>query len=219
MQRRKIEMIKKIAGFIAILVFLMMAPAAAESADETALASELLQTQSLENMQLGIYALPEKILNTYFTAIASDNPKVKKAVLEVLDSNRIRIDLTAEDIGELRFTCAIKEMHYDKDKAFLELYIQKKEIVGRPIMSWFVDHMSLGLLTSIYGSPADGKTINGKVTGNTIYLDLKPFTSTLFKDGIIRSLGDALLVSKATTDAGMVYIYTNLSVSIIKPAL
>lgn len=208
---------RRILFICLLLTFCFSTPIGnAEPQDEAAkIATELCQVQSLEDMKNGVYSIPEKILNTYFATIAHSNPKVKEAAISVLEHDKIILSIDAEGAGPLRFTCAIKEFHYDKDKASLELYIEKKEVVGHSVQSWFLNRMSLGLLTSIYGNPLNDANIDNKVKGNTIDLDLKPFASGLFKNGIGQSVGDMLVISKVTTDAGIIHLHTNCAINII----
>ncbi|MDF2570105.1 MAG: hypothetical protein K0R55_1709 [Sporomusa sp.] len=191
---------------------LITSPALAAPSNEVTIANELSQSQSIKNMSDGVYAIPEKVLNNYFSSISQSNPKIKEASISILGNNKVMLTVNADSVGVLRLTCAIKEFHYDKDKATLELCIEKKEIVGHSVKSWLLNNMSLGLITSVYGNPLTGS----KVNGNTIDIDLKPFTSSLFKNGVGQSIGDLLVISKITTDTGVMYMHTNCAISIIK---
>lgn len=187
----------------------------AEPIDEVAMTAELCQAQSLGNMKVGMYAIPEKVLNTYFSAIAESNPKVKSANMSVLAKDKILVTINADGVGVLRLTCAIKEFHYDKDNALLELYIEKKEIVGSSVTSWFLNKMSLGFLTNIYGNPL--KDMDSKIKGNTLDINLKPFAASLFQNGIGQSVVDMLVISNVTTEPGVIYLHTNFGVNILTP--
>lgn len=74
--------------------------------------------------------------------------------------------------------------------------------------------MSLGLITSIYGNPLDGN-VESKVKGNTVDIDLKPFAASLFKSGVGQGIGDLLVISKITTDPGVIYMHTNCAISLL----
>ena len=198
---------------LAILCFATL-PVMAESIDDAALASELCQSQTIGNMNVGVYTIPEKILNTYFATIAGSNPKIKEATISILGNNKIMLKVKADSVGVLHLTCAIKEFHFDKDRATLELYIEKKELLGHSIKSWFLNNMSLGLITSIYGNPLDGN-VESKVKGNTVDIDLKPFAASLFKSGVGQGIGDLLVISKITTDPGVIYMHTNCAISLL----
>lgn len=206
---------KKIIIWVVVLLCFSAGVAGAEPIDEAAMATELYQAQSLANIKNGVYGIPEKVLNTYFSNIALSNPKVKEANLSVLDKDKIVITINAEGVGVLRLTCAIKEFHYDKDNAVLELYIAKKELVGSGIASWFLNKMSVGMITSIYGNPL--QDLDSKIKGNTLDINLKPFANSLFKNGIGQSVIDMLVISKATTEQGVIYIHTNVAVNLLTP--
>lgn len=209
-------LVKKIIMiYLFVILCFTMGVAGAEPIDEGAMTAELCQSQSLENMKLGMYAIPEKVLNTYFSSVAEGNPKVKEASLSVLTKDKILVTINAEGVGVLRLTCAIKEFHYDRDNALLELYIEKKEIVGSSVTSWFLNKMSLGFLTNIYGNPL--KDMDSKIKGNTLDINLKPFATSLFKNGIGQSVGDLLVISKVTTEPGTIYLHTNFGISILTP--
>ncbi len=197
-----------------ILCSITVTTYAAEPPNETALANELCKIQTLDNMKSGIYAIPVQLLNDYFSTIAQTNPKVKEATINILENDKITLTINTADSGAYRFTLNIKELHYDKDKATLELYIEKKEIVGHSIKSFFFNQMSLGLITSIYGNPLNGN-VDSKVNGNTIDIDLKPFATSLFKNGIGQSIGDMLVISKATTGNDVLYLHTNCAINIL----
>lgn len=205
---------KTLLLFMLAILCLTASTASAIPADDATIAKELYQSQTIHNMSVGVYAIPEKILNTYFSAIAAANPKIKEAAIHVLDNNKIMLTINADGVGVLHLTCAVKEFHYDKDKATLELYVEKKEIAGRSIKSWFLNNMSLGLITSVYGNPLDGN-VDSKVKGNTIDIDLKPFAAGLFNNGIGQSIGDMLIISKVTTTTGIIYLHTNCALSLI----
>lgn len=206
---------KIIMIWVVVLLCFSAGVAGAEPIDEAAMATELYQAQSLANIKNGVYGIPEKVLNTYFSNIALSNPKVKEANLSVLDKDKIVITINAEGVGVLRLTCAIKEFHYDKDNAVLELYIAKKELVGSGIASWFLNKMSVGMITSIYGNPL--QDLDSKIKGNTLDINLKPFANSLFKNGIGQSVIDMLVISKATTEQGVIYIHTNVAVNLLTP--
>lgn len=204
---------KIIMIYVVMMLCFNIGVAGAEPVDEGAMTAELCQAQSLTNMKLGMYAIPEKVLNTYFSAIAEGNPKVKDANISVLAKNKILVTINAEGVGVLRLTCAIKEFHYDRDNALLELYIEKKEIVGSSVTSWFLNKMSLGFLTNIYGNPL--QEMDSKIKGNSLGINLKPFATSLFANGIGQSVIDMLVISKATTEPGIIYLHTNFAVNIL----
>lgn len=201
--------------YLFVMLCFSAAAVNAESIDDGAMATELCQAQTLENMKVGTYAIPEKVLNTYFSSVAQSNPKVKEANLSILGKDKILVTINAEGVGVLRLTCAIKEFHYDRETALLELHIEKKEIVGSSITSWFLNKMSLGLLTNVYGNPL--QDMDSKIKGNTLDINLKPFATSLFKNGIGQSVIEQLVISKATTEPGIIYIHTNCAISILAP--
>lgn len=206
---------KILVSYLLLTMCFLTSIAGAEPLDQSAMTREICQAQSLENMKVGMYAIPEKVLNTYFSDIANNNPKVKEATISVLSDNKLILRIDVAGIGVLRLTCKIKEFHYDKENALLELYIEKKEIVGQSIASFFLNQMSLGFLTSVYGNPLHGT--DSKIKGNVINIDLKPFASSLFKNGIGESIFDRIAISKASTDTGVIYLHTNCSINILTP--
>lgn len=208
---------KIIMIYLMVMLFFTTNLASAEPIDEAAMKAEICAAQSLPNMKIGIYAIPEKVLNTYFSNIAKTNPKVKEAEINVLSKDKLLVTVNADGVGVLRLTCAIKELHFDKENALLELYIEKKEMVGSSVGSWFLNKMSFGLLTDIYGNPL--KDVDSKIKGNTLDINLKPFATSLFKQGIGQSVVDMIVISKATTETGVIYIHTNLAVNILAPEI
>jgi hypothetical protein len=210
----EMSVVKKMLMICLFLLLLYSGNAVgAEAIDEVAMTTELCQAQTLVNMKVGRYAIPENVLNTYFSAIAKSNPKVKEATLHVLDKDKILVTIDAEGVGALRLTCAIKELHFDRDNALLELYIEKKELVGSSVTSWFLNKMSMGWLTNIYGNPL--QDMDSKIQGNRLAINLKPFAASLFNNGIGQSVVEQLVISKATTESGIIYLHTNCAVSIL----
>lgn len=209
---------KRIFILFILLYSLLVSIVSAEPLDALTMADELGQSQSLENMKIGVYAIPEKVINSYFSTIAANHPKVKDASLSILENNKIRLSANVADVGNLRLTCVVKDFHFDKDKSSLKLKIEKKEIVGSPIASWLVNQMSVGFITSIYGNPLQEANLNSKVNGNQIEIDLEPFAASLFKSGIGKNMGSLLEISKVTTGNGVLYLHTNVSIGLLSGA-
>ncbi|MBP2663815.1 MAG: hypothetical protein H6Q71_1763, partial [Firmicutes bacterium] len=84
------------------------------------------------------------------------------------------------------------------------------------IASWFMNQMSLGFITDIYGNPLAQANIESKVNGNTVDINLKPFATSLFTTGIGQTIGDQLVLSNVTTDDKTIYLHTNVALSLIK---
>ena len=204
---------KMLMIYLLLMMYCGTGFAGAEPLDQSALTTEICQAQTLANMKLGIYAIPEKVLNTYFQSIARDNPKVKDATISVQGNNKLLLTIDVTGVGMLRLTCAIKQLHYDKENALLELYIEKKELVGQSFATFFLNKMSLGFIANLYGNPIHDT--DSKIKGNLIDIDLKPFSSSLFKSGIGQSVVDMIAISKATTDTGVIYLHTNCSINIL----
>lgn len=206
----------KRAIFLCMLVCcLLVAVVSAEPLDAVTMANELGQVQSFENMKTGVYAIPEKTINSYFSTIIADNPKVKDSNIAIHDNNKITITTTVEKTGTIQLNCTIKQFHFDKDNALLELHVDKKELMGHSIASWFMNQMSLGFITDIYGNPLTQANINSEVKGNTIIIDLEPFAAGLFKTGIGQSMGSSFEISNVTTGDRVLYLHTNVSISLL----
>lgn len=209
------KLLLKNLGLSFIWLCVMVMPVFADPVDQSALAVQLYQAQTLTNTQKGIYAIPEQVLNTYFSSLTQDNPKVKSADVSLPGGGVVQLHVDLANIGAVKLTCSIKELHYDKDKAELVLHIDKKEVVGNGMMSWIANHIDLGTIAKVYGNPLTG----GKIEGNTVSMDLKPFTAALFQhDGLLQSAADVLVVSQAKADQGMLYLYTNFAIGVVNPA-
>jgi|GEM_PF-3599160 len=206
---------KMIMIYVLVMLCFAVTTVSAAPLDDVAMAAELCQAQSLDNMKDGVYAIPEKILNTYFGKMAQTNHQVKDAKISILGNDKMLVTINSAGVGELRLTCAIKEFHYDNDNALLELYIEKKEVVGSSVVSWLLNNISLAFLTDIYGNPMKG--MESRIRGNSLDINLKPFATSLFNNGIGQSVMDKLVISKATTEPGVIYIHTNCAISILPP--
>jgi len=207
---------KKIIMLCLLFTFCFMTSiVGAEAVDDSVMATELYQAQSLSNLKVGKYAIPENVLNHYFSAVASQNPKVKNASISIGEKDKLVLTTEVDGIGVLRITCTIKELHFDKENAILELHIDKKELVGQGLASWLLNNISLSVLTEVYGNPLSGT--DSTIKGNTLAINLKPFASSLFNSGIGRSIADQIVISKASTEPGLLYLHTNCAISILLP--
>lgn len=186
------------------------------SAGPPDLAIGLFQAQTMENIQTGVYVIPEDVLNDYFAENIANNPKIKDSTVNIHKNNKFTLTTTVENTGKIRLHCTIKEFHFDKDNAVLRLHIDKKELVGHSITSWFFNQMSLGFIADIYGNPLKQANIDGKLKGNTVDINLKPFADSLFATGIGQAIGDQLIIADVTTDDKAVFLHTNLAIKLIK---
>lgn len=204
---------KRLLFLCFILIYSLIPIVNAETPDIT---TELFQAQSIANMQTGIYAIPEEVLNAYFAETIANNPKIKDSTISIHKNNKITLTTTVEKTGTIRLNCTIKQFYFDKDNALLKLHIDKKELLGSSIASWFMNQMSLGFITDIYGNPLAQANIESKVNGNTVDINLKPFAASLFTTGIGQTIGDQLVLSNVTTDDKTIYLHTNVALSLIK---
>lgn len=204
---------KRLLFLCFILIYSLIPIVNAETPDIT---TELFQAQSIANMQTGIYAIPEEVLNAYFAETIANNPKIKDSTISIHKNNKITLTTTVEKTGTIRLNCTIKQFYFDKDNALLKLHIDKKELLGNSIASWFMNQMSLGFITDIYGNPLAQANIESKVNGNTVDINLKPFATSLFTTGIGQTIGDQLVLSNVTTDDKTIYLHTNVALNLIK---
>ncbi len=204
---------KKIVVLCCMLMFLLVPLAIAQTPDVT---SELFQAQSLQNMETGVYVIPEEVLNAYFAANIANSSKIKESTINVHKNNKFTLTTTVEKTGTIRLHCTIKEFHFDKDNALVRLHIDKKELLGHSITSWFFNQMSLGFIADIYGNPLAQANIDSKVNGNTVDINLKPFAASLFSTGIGQAIGDQLSISNVTTADKTIYLHTNLAITLMK---
>lgn len=204
---------KRVLYFCLLLMYLVVPLASAETADTT---TALFQAQTLENMQAGIYVIPEEVLNSYFAANVANNPKIKESIVNVHKDNKFTLTTTVEKTGTIRLNCTIKQFHFDKDNAIIKLHIDKKELVGQGLKSWLFNQLSLGFIADIYGNPLKQANIDSKVNGNTVDINLKPFASSLFTTGIGQAIGDQLVISDVTTEDKAIILHTNLSIALMK---
>ena len=204
---------KKIICLCLALMWLLVPCVYAEEPD---LATGLFQAQTLENIQAGIYVIPEAALNTYFAEAIANNPKIKDSNVNIHKNNKFTLTTTVEKTGKIRLYCTIKEFHFDKDNALVRLHIDKKELLGHSIKSWFFNQMSLGFITDIYGNPLAQANLDSKVNGNTVDINLKPFAASLFTTGVGQVVGDQLVISDVTTEDKAIYLHTNLAISLMK---
>ena len=201
-----------------LILFCWLTPCGASPAD-VILTAELCQAQSLDKMREGTFVIPEKVMNDYFAAVVQEHQQIREAHISILDKDRLTVLVKAEGSDPLQLTCAIRELHYDKDRATLELEIVKKEIIGRPITSWMMNQVSWGFIADVFGNPLDKANVQSKVRGNHLFIDLKPFCAGLFRDGIAANLGDLLVISRASTEPGRLYLHTNLGLGLLAPGL
>ena len=204
---------KKIIWLWLVWICLLVPVVSAGAPDATI---GLFQAQTIENMQAGVYVIPEETLNAYFAENIANNPKVKDSAINIYPNNKFTLTTTVEKTGKIRLQCTIKEFRFDKDNALIRLHIDKKELVGHSIKSWFFNQMSLGFLADIYGNPLAQANIDSKVNGNTVDINLKPFAASLFTAGVGQAVGDQLSIFNVTTEDKAIYLHTNLAINLIK---
>jgi hypothetical protein len=193
------------------LTLILMAPALAGAAPADG-AQNWLQTvwkaQTIEGLNDGIWVLPETALNQYFAAWADNNNSgLKNPELKILGDNSMLISFDS-GIGRVGLTCEIKQFVHNQDESYAEVYVRKKEVAGKPVVSWMLKFIPLGAIADLYGNPLrDVKEVDAKFSGNTLKINFRPLVE---KSLLSNDIGKRIEISSITTREEALELHTNM---------
>jgi hypothetical protein len=172
--------------------------------------SETLQTiwkaQTIDGLNNGIWVIPEAAVNQYFASQA-DNDKVKNPTLTLLGNNKMYVAFDSS-MGRIGLTCEIKQFVHNQTESYAEVYVRKKEVIDKPVVSWMLKFISLGAIADLYGNPLkDVKQVDARFSGNTLKVNFRPLVE---KSLLSNDIGKKVEISSITTRAGALELHTNM---------
>lgn len=201
-------MLKKTICVLVILLFVILPVAAAQITDDSSL--KLMQTvwkaQTIDGLDKGIWVIPEDAINQYFVSHA-DNDKVKNPTLKLLGDNKMLVAFDSS-LGRVELTCEIKQFIYNQTESYAEVYVLKKDVAGKPFVSWMLKFIPLGAIADLYGNPLkDVKQVDAKFSGNTLKVNFHPLVE---KSLLSSDIGKKVTISSITTRQGALELHTNM---------
>ena len=208
-----------IRQFIALLLtcFVFAQPAYAFSvlsADTENVLKDTWNAQTLQSLEDGVIAVPESAINEYLAATLPDHPDIRAAHLAVHPDNKLALDINTKDTGRMSLEGTVTRFVQNSNESDMNIHIGKRKLLDKPITSWFFAHISLGMLSKLFGNPLnDGQDkFITKIHGNSLDINFKPYIgqsalSRVSAGGF--SLFDLFSVDSLSTDEGVVYLHTS----------
>lgn len=208
-------MIKKLLTLL-LVCFMLAQPAYAFSvlSDDTQnILKDTWDAQTLKGLENGIIAVPESALNEYVEGMLPDHPDIRAAHVAVHTDNKLALDIDTKGTGRMTLEGTVTRFVQNSDESAMSIQIGKRKMLDKPITSWFFSHISLGMLTKLFGNPLnDGQEkFVTKIHGNTLDVNFQPYISrsTLSRVSVGGlSLFDLFSVDSLTTEEGVVYLHT-----------
>lgn len=202
-----IDLLRKTTYVLLLLMFflpLMTVKAVSQSLQ--GLTERVWKAQTIDSLSDGVWVIPEEAINQYF-AFQADDSKVKNPVLRLLGENKAYIAFDSS-LGRVGLTCEIKQFVHNQAESYAEVYVQKKEISGKPIVNWMLKFVSIGAVADLYGNPLkDIKQVETRISGNTLKINFRP----LIEESLLStSLGKKVTIDRITTRDGMLELHTNM---------
>lgn len=194
--------------FYLLIVILLSMPVSAESAppDSQVFLQTIWKAQTIDGLDRGIWVIPEAAVNQYFAGHAENN-NVKNPVLTLLGENRMQVAFDSQ-WGRVGLTCEIKRFVHNQTESYAEVYVRKKEIAGKPIITWMLNYISIGAIADLYGNPLkDVRQVDAHISGNTLKINFRPLVE---KSLLNNDIGRKIEISEITTREGALELHTNM---------
>jgi hypothetical protein len=201
------KLLRKMIGIWIALLFTLPVLAAPVTPDS---AQVFLQTiwkaQTIDGLNSGIWVIPEEAINQYFASHA-ENYQVRNPILSLLDDNTMHVAFDSY-LGRVGLTCEIKQFVHNQTESYAEVYVRKKEVAGKPIVTWMLKYISIGAIADLYGNPLrDMKQVDARISGNTLKVNFRPLVEQSLRSN---DFGKKVEISKITTRKGALELHTNM---------
>lgn len=200
-------MLEKIICILLVLLFVVSAIAAPAPTDSSeALLQTICKAQTIDGINSGIWVIPEEAINQYFASYA-DNNDVKNPTLKILDENKMYIAFDS-GLGRVGLNCEVKQFVHNQTESYAEVYVRKKEVAHKPIVTWMLKYISIGAIADLYGNPLkDIKQVDTRISGNTIKVNFRPLVEQSL---LSNDIGKKVEISNITTQEGILELHTNM---------
>ena len=209
-------MIKQAIALV-LTCFMLAQPAYAFSvlsADTENVLKDTWSAQTLKDLENGVIAVPESAINEYLEAALPEHPDIRSAHLAIHPDNKLALNIDTKGTGKMALEGTVTRFVQNSDESDMSIQIGKRKMLDKPITSWFFAHISLGMLTKLFGNPLNDEQDKfiTKIHGNTLDIDFKPYVSQSTLSRVSAggfSLFDLFSVDSLSTDEGVVYLHTS----------
>jgi len=170
--------------------------------------------QTLSDLANGVIAVPETTINDYLTQILPDYPSVREAHISIQPGNQIVLDLNTRDSGHLLLKGTITRFIQNSEESSVSIAVGQRKLLSKPVASWFFAHISLGMLTKLFGNPlvAEQDNFTSRIDGNVVTINFRPYIEhsplgTLSVYGT--SPVDFFSIDAISTETGLIQLHTS----------
>lgn len=170
--------------------------------------------QTLSDLTNGVIAVPETAVNEYLAQVLPDYPSIREAHVSIQPGNQIILHLDTRDSGRLLLNGKITRFVQNSEESSVSISVSQRKLLAKPVASWFFSHISLGMLTKLFGNPltAAQDSFTSRIDGNVVTINFRPYIDhsplrTLSIYGT--SPADLFSVDSVSTDAGIIRLHTS----------
>lgn len=220
-------MLLRIISFI-LLLSIVSQPVFAFSIMDDATQKILRETwdaQTFAGLKNGVISIPETAINDYLSATLPDYPAIHSAHVAVHNDNHLGLELNTQQTGRVKLDGKIIRFVQNNEESAAQIVIGERKLLDKPITSWFFAHISLGIMTKLFGNPLNNNQdkFTTRIDGNTVNINFKPYIDqsplkTVAVYGM--SPADFFSIDSVTTEEGMLYLHTSYrGPSLVMPVL
>jgi len=176
--------------------------------------SQTWDAQTLTGLANGVIAVPEETINDYLATILPDYPSIREAHVTIQPGNQIILNLDTRESGRLLLKGTIIRFVQNSEESSVSIVVGQRKLLTKPVASWFFAHMSLGMLTKLFGNPlhAAEDSFTSRIDGNVVtinfrpYIDHSPLRTISFYGA---SPADFFSVDSVNTEEGLIQLHTS----------
>ncbi|MBP2645273.1 MAG: hypothetical protein H6Q75_713 [Firmicutes bacterium] len=198
-------MLKKVVVLFVLLLYCLPVYAAPQEENSAELLKTVLRAQSVEKIAHGVWVIPETAINDYF-AMHTESDKLKNPSIKLLGDNRMQIAFDSS-MGRVNLTCEVKQFVHNQTQSYAQVYIRKKEVAGKPFMSWMLKFIPMGAIANLYGNPLKDSDVDARFDGNTLKINFRPLME---KTLLNTDFGRQVEINSITVSEGVLELNTNL---------
>lgn len=122
--------------------------------------------------------------------------------------------MNTRDNGRLLLKGTITRFIQNNEESSVSIAVGQRKLLSKPVASWFFAHISLGMLTKLFGNPlaADQDNFTSRIDGNVVTINFRPYIEhsplrTLSVYGT--SPADFFSVDSISTEPGLIRLHTS----------
>lgn len=186
---------------------------------------ETWSAQTFSELKNGVISIPGEAINDYLTATLPEHPEIRSVQVAVHQDNHLNLAINTQQTGRMKLDGKITHFVQNNEESSAQIVIGERKMLDKPITSWFFAHISLGMLTKLFGNPLNNNQdkFTTQIDGNTLSVNFKPYVDqsplkTVSLYGMTPA--DLFSVDSITTEEGMVYLHTSYhGPSLVMPML